>query len=298
MADYLDVVVLRSDPVNFPHTLNLAQELVHFEHIIRRSQLPIRLRRVFPPTLEQLRKEFAQSAALGRQPSIFHFLGHGDDDGLYFENEHGEFHLVKGRELREVLAQSPVKLALLNACWSATKRGVSLLDFLTREQVAVAAIGHETHVADESAIEFARKFYELITEGQTIKAACQRAANSLAEQGKFGAADVKLVGDGERELTAGLSSGTLPGVIEFGLPQYGHLPDPPVFYGRGVELLQLSRSFADAGLTGFGLWGIGGIGKTALAKVAAKAKNGAIRVLQEVCRFCRFRSRPAGVDFR
>ena len=150
MAEYLDVLVLCSDPVNFPHTLNLAQELVHFEQVIRSSPLPIRLRRVFPPTLAQLRKEFAQAAALDRQPSVFHFLGHGDDDGLYFENEHGEFHLVKGHELRQVLAQSPVKLVLLNACWSATKRGVSLCDFLTREQVAGAAIGHERPVTDES----------------------------------------------------------------------------------------------------------------------------------------------------
>jgi hypothetical protein len=69
----------------------------------------------------------------------------------------GEFHRVKGHELRQVLAPSPVKLVLLNACWSATKRGVSLCDFLTREQVADAAIGHERPVADESAVEFGRQ---------------------------------------------------------------------------------------------------------------------------------------------
>lgn len=83
-----------------------------------------------------MQREFARAAEQGRQPSVFHFLGHGDDDGLYFENEHGEAHLVKGHELKAALAQSPVKVALLNACWSATKRGVSLIEFLTREQVA------------------------------------------------------------------------------------------------------------------------------------------------------------------
>src|SRR5439155_11200460 len=31
-----------------------------------------------------------------------------------------------------------------------------------------------------------------------------------------------------------------------------------------------SRSFADASLAGFGLWGIGGIGKTALANVSCR----------------------------
>jgi hypothetical protein len=94
------------------------------------------MRRVFPPTLDQLRKELARAARQGWQPSVFHFLGHGDDDGLYFENEHGEAQLVKGYEIKEALSQSPVKLAMLNACWSATKRGVSLIEFLTREQVA------------------------------------------------------------------------------------------------------------------------------------------------------------------
>lgn len=52
MADYLDVLVLCSDPVNLGRTLNLAQELVHFEHVIRDAGLPIRLRRVMPPTRE------------------------------------------------------------------------------------------------------------------------------------------------------------------------------------------------------------------------------------------------------
>ena len=64
---------------------------------------------------------------------------------------------------------------------------MSLIEFLTREQVADAAIGHERPVADESAIEFARQFYALIAEGRTIRDACLRARNSLAEQGKSGA---------------------------------------------------------------------------------------------------------------
>jgi len=270
MTDYLDVLVLCSDPVNLSPTLNLAQELVQFERIFHDSQLPIRLRRVFPPTLAQLRKEFAQAKALNRQPSIFHFLGHGDDDGLYFEDEHGESQLVKGHELKSVLAQSPVKLVLLNACWSATKRGVSLIDFLTREQVADAAISHQRPVADVSAIEFAKQFYTLLTEGRTIEAACQRAANSLAEQGKSGATEVKLVGSGDVVLTDGLASGERPCVIESGIPTRGHLPDASVFFGRGEEIVQISRSFVDVSLSGFGLWGIGGIGKTALAKAVAR----------------------------
>jgi hypothetical protein len=201
---------------------------------------------------------------------VFHFLGHGDDDGLYFETEHGEYELVKGHQLRSVLAASPVDLVLLNACWSATRRGVSLCDFLTREQVARAAIGHERPVADTSAIEFARQFYGLITQGLPVRDACLRAANALAEQGQPGAADVKLVGDGAFCLTDGLPAGQRASVVESGLPADGHLPEAGAFYGRGEELVQISRALADARLAGFALWGIGGIGKTALARASAR----------------------------
>ncbi len=270
-AEYLDVLVLCAEPVDLRPMLNLAQELVHFEQIIRRSELPIRMRRVCPPTLEQLRREFSLAEAFGRQPSVFHFLGHGDDDGLYFENELGQARLVKGRELKEVLSPSPVKLVLLNACWSATKRGVSLCDFLTREQVAGAAIGHERPVVDESAIEFAREFYTRAIEGRTIRESQQQAACSLAEQGKSGAWEVQLVGNGDLVLTAGLvTGGSRPPVIEDGQPRHGHLPDAGVFYGRGDELVAISQCLADQSRVGYGLWGIGGIGKTALARVAAR----------------------------
>ena len=223
-----------------------------------------------PPTLDQLRKEFARAEAMGRAPGVFHFLGHGDDDGLYFENEHWQFHLVKGHPLREVLAPSPVNLVLLNACWSATKRGVSLCDFLTREQVARAAIGHERPVADASEIEFARRFYALVTQGRTVRDACLQAANALAEQGQSGAAEVKLVGDGAFSLTDSLPAGSRPSIVDPGLPRLGHLPDAGAFYGRGDELVQISRVLADARIAGFGLWGIGGIGKTALARASAR----------------------------
>ena len=57
--EYLDVLVLCSAPVDLRPSLNLAQELANFEDEIRRSPLPIRLRRVFPPTLDQLQRELS-----------------------------------------------------------------------------------------------------------------------------------------------------------------------------------------------------------------------------------------------
>src|SRR4051812_37056788 len=97
--DYLDVLVLCSAPVDVRPALNLAQEIANFEHEVRRSPIPIRLRRVVPPTLEQLRRELSPAALRLRQPRVFHFLGHGEEDGLWFEREDGSGERVPASHL-------------------------------------------------------------------------------------------------------------------------------------------------------------------------------------------------------
>ena len=73
--DCLDVLVVCSAPVDVRPALNLAEELAHLEEEVRRAPVPIRLRRVFPPTLEQLQRELSPNALRLRQPRVFHFLG-------------------------------------------------------------------------------------------------------------------------------------------------------------------------------------------------------------------------------
>ena len=266
----LEVLVLCSSPVGDLATLKLPHELTEIENRLRKAQVSVRMKRVFPPTIDQLRRELAAMSQRGDQPGVFHFLGHGDDDGLYFEDEFGRSQLVKGSELKSALNESPVKLVLLNACWSATKRGVSLVEFLQREKVTETAIGHELPVADVSAVKFAQKFYELAMSGKSVRVACQQAANSLAEAGLPGAADVKLVGNGELKLTDGLPVGPQAFVSDDGLPTIGNLPDASVFFGRREQLVEIARALSDSSLVGVGVWGIGGIGKTALVLNAAR----------------------------
>jgi hypothetical protein len=84
-AGYLDVLLLCAAPVDVRPALNLAVEVANFEEVVRRSPIPIRLRRVFPPTFEQLQRELSPVALRQRAPRVFHFLGHGDlrlDEGL------------------------------------------------------------------------------------------------------------------------------------------------------------------------------------------------------------------------
>ena len=86
-GEYLDVLLLCATPVNVRPALNLAVEVANFEAEVRRSPIPIRLRRVFPPTFGQLQHELSPPALEQRTPRIFHFLGHGDADYLWFEDE-------------------------------------------------------------------------------------------------------------------------------------------------------------------------------------------------------------------
>src|SRR5271166_1871247 len=101
-AEYLDVLLLCAAPLDVRPALNLAVEVANFEAEVRRSPVPIRLRRVFPPTYEQLCRELAPTALQGREPRVFHFLGHGEEDYLWFEDEEGSGERVTAARLRTV----------------------------------------------------------------------------------------------------------------------------------------------------------------------------------------------------
>jgi hypothetical protein len=129
-AECIDVLLLCAAPLDVRPALNLAVEVANFEAEVRRSLIPIRLRRVFPPTLDQLRRELSPPALRLRAPRVFHFLGHGEEDYLWFEDEEGSGDKISAVHLRWLFEETPVQLALLNACWSATSRVKSLSQHL------------------------------------------------------------------------------------------------------------------------------------------------------------------------
>src|SRR5208337_3959421 len=113
--------------------------------------------------------------------------GHGEEDYLWFEDEEGGGEKVTAARLRKLFEGTPIRLALLNACWSATPRVKSLCQHLVEGAGLVAAIGHGKPVADMSAIAFARRFYAEITRGQSIGRAYFAGRNALAEKALPGA---------------------------------------------------------------------------------------------------------------
>jgi tetratricopeptide (TPR) repeat protein len=270
--DYLDVLVVAAAPVDLRPALNLGVELARLEDMVRRSAIPIRMRRVFPPTFAQLEKELSAPELVRRrrEPRVLHFLGHGEMDGLWFEKEDGSGERISTSRVVRLVKGSPVKLALLNACWSATDLVASLCDRLTKEGGIPAAIGHGTPVADASAIEFAREFYRQLVLGKSVGAAKNLAANTLAEQGKPGATEVELKGEGTLLLADDLTEGERAGRVEDGMPLKGSLPGAAFFVGRPAEFTEVAATLGDTEQVAYGLWGIGGIGKTALTGELAR----------------------------
>src|SRR5207302_10456160 len=82
--------------------------------------------------------------------------------------------------------------------------------------------------------------------------------------------EIQLEGDAGLRLVADLAPGERTGRAEDGMPQRGYLPGGGFFCGRDDEFLAIARSLADRGQCAFGIWGMGGIGKTRLALEAAR----------------------------
>jgi CHAT domain-containing protein len=127
------VVTARPDDAGFVDPRSVGRELLDEvqEHI---DEGTIAVEFLRPPTLQALRTRLADA----RRPPIhvLHFDGHGtfrsesvSRDGLrlrdgeqgmlLFENDEGKRDLVKAEDLGDVLQDTGVKLAVLNACQSA-----------------------------------------------------------------------------------------------------------------------------------------------------------------------------------
>jgi hypothetical protein len=146
----------------------------------------------------------------------------------------------------------------------------NLCTHLVEDAGLAAAIGHGKPVADASAIAFARCFYAEVTRGEKVRQAYFAARDALAEKGLPGTSEIDLTSEGDFRLDAGLAPGERPGRVEDGMPTRGYLPGADFFCGREEEFRAVVRAVADPDKRGYGLWGIGGIGKTALTKEAAR----------------------------
>lgn len=110
------------------------------------------------------------------KPHVLHFIGHGEQFGLYFTDHGGNEHLVNGDAFYRMLEASKVedlRLVVLNACESSEQ---------ARELTAIVdcAIGTRVEVPDQCAIQFAQRFYDDLAHGSSVGYAFSRATAMLS----------------------------------------------------------------------------------------------------------------------
>lgn len=107
--------------------------------------------------------------ALHRTVDIWHFAGHGMNDGLVFCDDKHKSAVADAFMLGQMLAGEGVRLAVLNACWSGLGGGqaASVAGALVRAGIP-AVVAMQAEITDTAALAFAGAFYGAIAIGQSV----------------------------------------------------------------------------------------------------------------------------------
>jgi pentatricopeptide repeat protein len=280
----LEIIAIPSSPIDETVHLNVEQEWRHLVKIVT-SQKPskaLTLKRLRPPTRSTL------SSSLNPQgTSIVHFMGHGTQHNgkacLVFEDARGRELLVDATDLTDALSPQ-VFLVILNSCLSATVASTQFGNFaheLVRRGIPYA-LGMQCILPDEAALVLSQELLRFLLQGHTLEESVMHTRRALQELGKSSHPDwlagLPVLYTSEREhptppLT--LTNGQ-PTII----PDLRHLEEsidltalPPAehFLGRVSALTDLIDPLLSPSAHGFVmLHGLGGIGKTSLARVVAE----------------------------
>ena len=119
-------------------------------------------------------------AALRRGVDLWHFAGHGADNGLIFCNARGKAELVEADMLGQMLAGEGVRLAVLNACRAGAGGGqaASVAGALVRAGIP-AVIAMQADITSMAAEAFAAAFYDAVAVGQGVDRAMTAARKAI-----------------------------------------------------------------------------------------------------------------------
>jgi CHAT domain-containing protein len=144
----------------------------------------------------QVKLEFTQTGTVEEvqralrlfQPHLFHFVGHGvympdkKQGVLLFEDENRMAKTMEAEDLKNLLADSNISLAVLNACDTGASDAVDAITSVagTLVQSGIpAAIATMRKVYDKAALMFSREFYSSFVDGYTLEAALTEARKAL-----------------------------------------------------------------------------------------------------------------------
>ncbi len=117
--------------------------------------------------------------ALRRNPHIFHFIGHGSQQGdkpgsLLFTKSNGRSHAVTGEQLMVLMRGRGIKTVILNACQTASSGTQNAFGSVATALIhgdIPAVIAMKFSVRDDVAIGFTRDLYSSLAAGRPLDAA-------------------------------------------------------------------------------------------------------------------------------
>ncbi len=267
----LRVLVAISNPEGVP-PLDVAKERAIIQEAIERQKEPASM---VLHVVEHATPAALADALRSFDPHIFHFIGHGINDGTQgftvLEDETGQPALVDDRAFREIFAHgTETRLVVLNACQSATVVGSKSLNglapsLLQRRISAVVAMQYA--VADVTATLFAREFYRSLAAGLPVDEAVSAARRAIyVEVGRESADWATPVlylraKDGilfELETPELSAPSPIPPPPPPATP-----PDFPNFVGRTLEIAEYGQMLTEQGIAVIA--GMPGVGKSAVA---------------------------------
>jgi len=263
--------------------------------LIQREKLPATLDFLRPPTFANLRE---QLRAKPGHYHIVHFDGHGGYGAvpselgqhqfrqgahglLCFENDEGKEQLVDAEQLSTLLREHRIPIMVLNACQSAMideqaeDAFASVAGALQKAGInAVVAMAYSLYVS--GAVVFIPAFYRRLFEAGDVGEAVRAGRQAMREQtgricarGEFPLQDwlVPVVYQQNPPELAFAGTGVAPerGDQSRLPPEIAEDDNPYGFIGRDTALLALERAWRrkPAGIL---VHGLGGVGKTTLAK--------------------------------
>jgi len=163
--------------------LDIRQEKKNIKKALRPLiwSLDVRMRICEQATLENLSRE------LERHPDILHYIGHADFDDqqneayLEFESEQKVF----ARTLKGLLAESSIKLAVLNSCKTAAATKTDAFTGIAQNLVKVgipAVVAMQLKIPDDTAAWFSEIFYSKLLHFYSIAIAVAETRRKIMER--------------------------------------------------------------------------------------------------------------------
>jgi tetratricopeptide (TPR) repeat protein len=277
----LEILAIPVSPVNDAHGLNVEREYRNLREIVEKTGKALKLTRVRPPTLTSLEKTLSPGTT-----TLIHFMGHSHSDGsqsyLILEDLHGWRQEIEASQFADAIA-GDVLLVVLNSCLSATAGGhtefSNIALGLVRQGIPYA-LGMQFTMPDEAASILSQELFTFLFQGRDIEDAMRRTRRALltgvrADREWIAGIPVLYTSQRERQKPLHLHGGQ-PEVHPDPqrLEQTYHISDlreEPLFVGRSKEIRSvLSALLGEEDFNFVMLHGLGGTGKTTLARVVAE----------------------------